>query len=139
MLNTGGAKIILKYAGKDATEEFEPIHPPGTLEDNLPAEKCLGPLDMSSVKEIEKPKDSVAVVKKEAATPSSSGERTKEPINKPKSADAQGSLPPLDQVLSLHDFEGLAKRFMKEKGWAYYSSGSDDEVTMRENHMVFHR
>jgi cytochrome b involved in lipid metabolism len=28
----GGSKIILKYAGKDATEEFDPIHPPDTLD-----------------------------------------------------------------------------------------------------------
>lgn len=27
----GGPKVILKYAGKDATEEYEPIHPPDTL------------------------------------------------------------------------------------------------------------
>src|ERR1700755_2408563 len=35
----GGANIILKLAGKDATEEYDPIHPPGTLEENLP-ESC---------------------------------------------------------------------------------------------------
>jgi L-lactate dehydrogenase (cytochrome) len=28
----GGSKIILKYAGKDATEEFDVIHPPDTLD-----------------------------------------------------------------------------------------------------------
>jgi cytochrome b involved in lipid metabolism len=28
----GGSKIILQLAGTDATEEYDPIHPPGTLE-----------------------------------------------------------------------------------------------------------
>lgn len=28
---------------------------------------------------------------------------------------------------------------MKSDAWAYYSSGSDDEITMRENHSAFHR
>jgi L-lactate dehydrogenase (cytochrome) len=32
----GGASIILRYAGKDATEEYLPVHPPGTVEKELP-------------------------------------------------------------------------------------------------------
>ncbi|KAJ6621231.1 FMN-dependent dehydrogenase-domain-containing protein [Mycena sp. CBHHK59/15] len=35
----GGAKIILKYAGRDATSAYEPIHPPDALEKNLPSSK----------------------------------------------------------------------------------------------------
>jgi hypothetical protein len=31
----GGAGIILKYAGKDATQEYEALHQPGTIEENL--------------------------------------------------------------------------------------------------------
>lgn len=41
----GGAQIILKYAGKDATGVYDPIHPPDALEKNLPMEKHLGPLN----------------------------------------------------------------------------------------------
>jgi L-lactate dehydrogenase (cytochrome) len=32
----GGANIILRYGGKDATEEYLPVHPPGTIEKELP-------------------------------------------------------------------------------------------------------
>ena len=28
---------------------------------------------------------------------------------------------------------------MKKPAWAYYSSGADDEITMRENHSAFHK
>jgi hypothetical protein len=35
----GGSKIILKYAGKDATQEYDPIHPPDAITTNLPPEK----------------------------------------------------------------------------------------------------
>ncbi|ANB12433.1 Cyb2p [Sugiyamaella lignohabitans] len=28
---------------------------------------------------------------------------------------------------------------MEKAGWAYYSSGADDEITLRENHHAFHR
>lgn len=30
----------------------------------------------------------------------------------------------------MHDFEALAAQLLKEKAWAYYSSGADDEITM---------
>ena len=50
----GGPKIILKYAGKDATEEYEPIHPPDTLDKYLPKEKHLGPVNMDTVEKEEK-------------------------------------------------------------------------------------
>ena len=47
----GGSKIILKYAGKDATEAYEPIHPPDTLDKYLPKDKHLGEVDMGTVYE----------------------------------------------------------------------------------------
>lgn len=48
-------------------------------------------------------------------------------------------LVPLGQVLTTFDFEYLASKMMTPEGWDYYSSGADDEVTMRENHSVFSR
>lgn len=33
----------------------------------------------------------------------------------------------------------MAKNILKPEAWAYYSSGSDDEISMRENHNAFHR
>lgn len=33
----GGAKSILRYAGKDGTEEYETLHPAGTIEKTLSA------------------------------------------------------------------------------------------------------
>jgi flavocytochrome c len=40
----GGKKAIMLFAGKDATEEFDMLHPPNVLKKYLPAEACLGPL-----------------------------------------------------------------------------------------------
>jgi L-lactate dehydrogenase (cytochrome) len=34
---------------------------------------------------------------------------------------------------------GVAKTVLQPEAWAYYSSGADDEITMRENHNAFHR
>ncbi|QSZ30929.1 hypothetical protein DSL72_000488 [Monilinia vaccinii-corymbosi] len=113
----GGPKIILKYAGKDATEEYEPIHPPDTLDKFLDVSKHLGPVDMGTVEKEEKEFD-------------------------PEEAERQdriARMPILEQCYNLMDFESVARRVMKKTAWAYYSSGADDEITMRENHSAFHK
>ncbi|CZT15918.1 probable L-lactate dehydrogenase (cytochrome) [Ramularia collo-cygni] len=113
----GGPKIILKYAGKDATEEYEPIHPPDTLDKYLDKSKHLGEVNMQTVEKEEKDEDPDEVERQE---------RIK-------------SMPILEQCYNLMDFEAVARRVMKKTAWAYYSSGADDEITMRENHSAFHK
>lgn len=49
------------------------------------------------------------------------------------------NMPILEQCYNLVDFEAVAKQVMKRTAWAYYSSGADDEITMRENHSAFHK
>ncbi|KAA1470388.1 hypothetical protein DENSPDRAFT_836162 [Dentipellis sp. KUC8613] len=113
----GGSRIILKYAGKDATQEYDPIHPPNAITDNLPVEKHLGKVDMNTVEKVE-----VRVTD----------------VEKARLARMEAR-PSLDQILNLHDFESIAKLVMPEKAWAYYSSAADDEITIRENHAAYHR
>lgn len=113
----GGPKIILKYAGKDATEEYEPIHPPDTLDKFLDKSKHLGEVDMCTVEQEEKKFDPEEEERQE---------RIKH-------------MPILEQCYNLMDFEAVARRVMKKTAWAYYSSGADDEITMRENHSAFHK
>ncbi|KAJ5605410.1 hypothetical protein N7510_008191 [Penicillium lagena] len=113
----GGQKIILKYAGKDATEEFEPIHPPDTLDKYLDQSKHLGEVDMTTVEREEKAFDPDEAARLE---------RIKR-------------MPPLAACYNLMDFEAVARQVMKNTAWAYYSSGADDELTMRENHAAFHK
>ncbi|SCV68483.1 BQ2448_604 [Microbotryum intermedium] len=113
----GGMKILLKYAGKDATEAYEPIHPPGTLEEYLPKDKHLGKVDMTGV-EVE--------VKEETEEEKARKIRV---ANKPN----------ISEILSLYDFEAVAKSILPTAAWAYYSSGADDEITMRENRSAYQR
>ncbi|CAH0059633.1 unnamed protein product [Clonostachys solani] len=113
----GGQKIILKYAGKDCTEEFEPIHPPDTLDKFLDKSKHLGPVDMGTVEQEVKEEDP------------EEAERLERVAQKPL----------LSQCYNLHDFEAVARRTMKKTAWGYYSSAADDEITMRENHSAYHR
>ncbi|KAF2867565.1 FMN-dependent dehydrogenase-domain-containing protein [Massariosphaeria phaeospora] len=113
----GGSKIILKYAGKDATEEFEPIHPPDTLDKYLDKSKHMGEVDMGTVQQ---------EVKEEDPDEHDRQDRVKR-------------MPILEQCYNLMDFEAVARRVMKKTAWAYYSSGADDEITLRENHSAFHK
>lgn len=48
-------------------------------------------------------------------------------------------MPKLEACYNLMDFEAVARHVMKKPAWAYYSSGADDEITMRENHSAFHK
>ena len=102
----GGQKIILKYAGKDATEEFEPIHPPDTLDKYLDKSKHLGPVDMTTV------------IKEVTAEDPEEVERQKR----------IAEMPLLEQCYNLLDFEAVARRVMKKTAWGYYSSAADDEI-----------
>ncbi|GAA5893659.1 FMN-dependent alpha-hydroxy acid dehydrogenase [Sporobolomyces salmoneus] len=107
----GGQRILLKYAGKDATEPYEEVHPPGTIENNLPKDKHLGPVDMSTVDKV--------VEKVE--------ERSKQ----------EG--PSLVNCLNLDDFEKAAEQMLKTKAWAYYRSAADDELTHDWNRRSYSR
>ncbi|KAI0821419.1 glyoxylate dehydrogenase [Irpex lacteus] len=113
----GGARIILKYAGKDATEAYEPIHPPDAITTNLPVSKHLGVIDASTIAKVVK-------------------EVTEEEKQRQLALAAR---PPVENILNLHDFEVIAKAVIPPKAWAYYSSASDDEITIRENRLAFQR
>ncbi|KAJ6593420.1 FMN-dependent dehydrogenase-domain-containing protein [Mycena capillaripes] len=112
----GGSKIILRYAGKDATAAYEPIHPPDVISSNLPVEKHIG---------IAEPSASVA------EQPQTEEQKKRELL--------LASRPPLDEILNLHDFEAVARAVLPDKAWAYYSSASDDEIAIRENRAAYQR
>ncbi|KAI0082168.1 hypothetical protein K474DRAFT_1694475 [Panus rudis PR-1116 ss-1] len=118
----GGAKIILKYAGRDATSAYEPIHPPDALDKNLPAEKHLGEVDSASARQLEAAQS-----------------------NRPKTEDElrvereRANMPPLKRILDLRDMEDVARRVLSAKAWAYYSSSADDEIAHTENLRAFTR
>lgn len=106
----GGSKIILQLAGRDATEEYDPIHPPGILEENLKAEAKLGKIDPESLA---------------ASAPPAKEERSPE-------AD-----PPLESLLNLDEIEELATKKIPKKAHAYYFSAADDLWSKSNNNLVY--
>ncbi|KAF8528928.1 FMN-dependent dehydrogenase-domain-containing protein [Hysterangium stoloniferum] len=114
----GGSKIILKYAGKDASEAFDPIHPPGVIDAQLPKEKHLGVVNEKQMK-----------LKKVA-------QKTMEEL---RMELEQRNKPPISKMHNVFDLENVARKVLSTKALGYYSSASDDEVTMEENHRAFSR
>lgn len=112
-----GPAIILKYAGKDGTAAFDPLHSRDILNTLLEESVCLGDV-----------KDYVAA---DLSAP--------EPEEKSTALVKSNKKPPLSHMLNYFDFEQVAKLSMGQEGWDYYSSGCDDEITLRENHSAFHR
>jgi 4-hydroxymandelate oxidase len=43
------------------------------------------------------------------------------------------------EPINVHDYERLARERLSPGAWAYFSSGSDDEVTLREERAAFER
>lgn len=107
----GGSKIILKLAGADATSEYDPVHPPGTLEETLKPAQILGPIDPTTLPPPPSPSLPPA-----AAPP---------------------LLPPLDAQLNIDDFATTAEKVLSPKAWAYYSSAADDLSTKTHNNTAY--
>lgn len=114
----GGSHIILQLAGRDATAEFDPIHPPGTLEENLKPEAKLGTVDPESLKKLQR---------QSAAHARAAG-----------LADEQKAPPPpLHTLLNLDEIEAAAKTQVSRKCWAYYFSAADDLYSKSYNNAVY--
>lgn len=109
----GGAGIVLKLAGKDATEQYDPVHPPGTLEENLDSSKRLGAIDPTT---LSKPVQSAKVVGPEP--------RESRPV-------------PLATLLNLDEIEAAGSKKLSRKGWAYYYSAADDYYSKHFNNTVY--
>ncbi|GKT96567.1 cytochrome B2 [Colletotrichum tofieldiae] len=110
----GGARLIIKCAGRDATEDYDSIHNPDLITETLSPDRCLGPVDPSTL----------------ATTQESS---STEP-EKPKPA-----CPHLGAIINVDDFEKVAETYLSPMGWAYYSSGAEDEQSLHDSRRVFRK
>ncbi|KAJ3379079.1 hypothetical protein HDU84_007060 [Entophlyctis sp. JEL0112] len=112
----GGRKVILREAGRDASAAYAAYHPPDLVAAVLPAHCCIGTLDTASPRV--------------------------EPVDRhlsPASTSNTFAKPDVGSMLNAFDFEAVARSVLKPEAWAYYSSGSADEITLRENHAAFNR
>lgn len=103
----GGASIILQYGGKDATEEYDPVHPPGTIEKNLSEDKHLGSVDLATVPTTKNPQNVRDLTKTETI--------------------------PLSMILSLDDLETAASKTLSRRAWTFYHSAADTLSSLNAN------
>jgi L-lactate dehydrogenase (cytochrome) len=131
-VHPGGAKLIFDCAGMDATAVFDPIHPKDIMDKLLKPALTMGVVDPATIREEHKskpPGKAPAPAPKKKAAPAADGEAEIVEFVKP----------PLAAMLNTFDFESVARETMEPQAWGYYSSGGDDEITLRDNHMAFQR
>ncbi|KAG2417582.1 hypothetical protein HFD88_008801 [Aspergillus terreus] len=109
----GGSQVILRCAGKDATEDFTSVHDAELLAQALPPSAFLGTIDTGTL--------------------STSNDTTKS-STEPRETNTS---PPLRSLINLHDFEHVAQKHLSSNAWAYYSSGAEDEISKRQNAKAF--
>ncbi len=106
--------MILQLAGADATEEYDPIHPPGILEENLKPENKLGSINKDSLPKTQE---------------NSSGAK--------QAQNEELAEVDLDSILNLDEIEQVATKKIPHKAWAYYYSASDDLHSKSFNNTVY--
>ncbi|KIW87384.1 uncharacterized protein Z519_12020 [Cladophialophora bantiana CBS 173.52] len=109
----GGPQVLLRSAGQDATAEYESVHSPDLVEETLPFTSYRGVVDSDTIPEAQ------------STTKRRPQQKRKAPF------------PPLRSMISVNDFETIAKLYLSPAGWAYYSSGADDERSRYEAARAF--
>jgi hypothetical protein len=84
----GGANVILRYGGKDATAAYVPIHPSDALDKNLAPEKHLGTLDSESIRRLKESEKNKVQTKDELRV-----------------EEALKNKPPLQRIVNVEDME----------------------------------
>mmetsp|Transcript_7142 Transcript_7142/g.15448 ORF Transcript_7142/g.15448 Transcript_7142/m.15448 type:complete len:517 (+) Transcript_7142:98-1648(+) len=134
-VHPGGSKLIFDCAGKEATALFDPIHPKDIMDKLLKPALTMGVVDVSTIRDEHYAKEEKKAPKKAAPKPAGGAAAAADP-----NAKIEGFVkPPLAAMLNTFDFESVAREVMEEQAWGYYSSGGDDEITLRDNHMAFQR
>lgn len=108
--------MILKLAGRDATDEYDTIHPPGTLEGNLKPDALLG------------------IINPDYALRKNDRPSTK---NGPNVTEKTKQVVPLTHLLNMDDIEAAASKTLSKRAWAYYFSASDDHISKTLNNAAY--
>ncbi|PCG94528.1 Aldolase-type TIM barrel [Penicillium occitanis (nom. inval.)] len=109
----GGAAIILKYAGADATQAYDEVHAPGIIHETLVGEHYKGQIDPLDTPKIEE------------QVKTTTGEQVK--------VTEKSEIPHLSTLLSVADFEVVAQKKFSTKTFAFYSSAATDLISHRDN------
>ncbi|RKU45317.1 hypothetical protein DL546_007268 [Coniochaeta pulveracea] len=105
----GGAAVILKQGGADATAEFSKVHPLEYVKE-LPEGSCLGPLDPKTTDALRLPA-----------------------IAEPKEITSSEELPHVSLCVVTDDFQAPAKRVLPHRFWTYTSTSANSGLSLKGN------
>ncbi|OJJ54428.1 hypothetical protein ASPSYDRAFT_61049 [Aspergillus sydowii CBS 593.65] len=111
----GGAGLIYKYAGRDASKEYNRVHSPSLIAEL--EDSCLGELN--------------------AATVPPKWTEDDEPQQSTRPDVQMYRKPPLQNIINLSDFEDVAMHTLSPKSWAYNSGAANDNITRDANQTMF--
>ncbi|KAL2867416.1 FMN-dependent alpha-hydroxy acid dehydrogenase [Aspergillus lucknowensis] len=114
----GGASVILKYAGRDATDAFLEVHAASIIRENLSTESFKGNLDRTTI------------------TPEWNQPTETEQLQPKASRNAK---PPLHSLLNSYDFEQAAATTAPPKAYTFYSTADTDCWTRDANTSMLKR
>ncbi|XBW34914.1 hypothetical protein QEN19_000478 [Hanseniaspora menglaensis] len=121
----GGPDIINANCGKDVSLLFNPIHASDLIDKYIMSKDIKGIIDPNC----NFPKELITKALSPGETPESIA--LKEKLKK--------NLPSIDDLKTIYDFEYICSKILPKNAWYYYSSGSEDEFSLRENHNSYHR
>ncbi|GJC93755.1 cytochrome b2 [Colletotrichum higginsianum] len=120
----GGIAVILQCAGKDATDVYSEVHGPNLVRSTLPPDCHKGVLAPGAVSA--KPRQhSFQQQQQRKPQETMAGAR--------RAIESLPSKPPLDTLISAHDFEQAASASLSPKAWAFVSSAATDLHTKARN------
>ncbi|KAK4495314.1 hypothetical protein PRZ48_013645 [Zasmidium cellare] len=117
----GGAHIIHKWAGRDASKTYNDFHAADLIENELSLQEKKGALDESTI-------DKAWLSASEDDAPKS-----------PQTVSNMDQKPPLSTLINLHDFEQAFSRHGSQKAWAYIWAASNDLTSLHLNKTWWHK
>ncbi|EMR64260.1 putative cytochrome b2 protein [Eutypa lata UCREL1] len=96
---------------------YNTVHGPELVTETLAPEKCLGSVKPGSL-----------LTRKE-----------EKPVKKVEQDNLRPKWPPLGSIVNVDDFEKVAQSYLDPTGWAYYSSGAEDELSLQDTRRLFRR
>ncbi|KAJ0168689.1 Cytochrome b2, mitochondrial [Colletotrichum tanaceti] len=122
----GGIAVILQCAGKDATDVYSEVHGPNLVWSTLPPDCHKGVLASGAV--LAKPRQHRFEQQQQKP------QKTQEIMaGAGRTLESIPSKPPLDTLISAHDFEQAASASLSPKAWAFVSSAATDLHTKARN------
>ncbi|KAF9881599.1 glutamate carboxypeptidase II [Colletotrichum karsti] len=117
----GGKAILLKNAGRDASEAFDSFHPVELIDEYLKEDQVLGKFEAEVAVESVPDTNDPPVI----------------PMAPTASQQCGSTVPPVPQILSISEMEYYAMKKLSPKAISYYASGTDDEITKIGNGAIY--